>query len=834
MAPLEVLLARLRGVRRAGAGWLAGCPVHAGAGESLSLTQGPDGQTFLTCQAGCEPSAILNAVGLTEADLFPGQHDSFGPRQQGAPCDVRDWPTSEEAVAELEKKFGPRSAQWTYHDARGEAVGVVVRCHRGDRKSVGFVFKVKDAWRIGAVPQPRPLYGLPDLAEAQRVVVCEGEKAADAARKLGFVATTSAGGSQAAEATDWGPLRGKEVWVLSDNDAPGRSYAECVAALCRAAGAAGIRILDLADHAPTLPEGGDLAAVVEDESWCGLPLADGAGPADLKAYIERLAQQAPPWRAEAGEDLTFRPFPVEALPEPVRGFVMAGARAIGCDPCYLALPLLVFLGAAIGQSRSLRLKRKWLAPPILWAAAVANSGTAKTPGLDCVTEPFMERERKAFERYEEEMKRHEADVARWEKDMADWRRNGAGAGDPPRKPEPPRAERFVVADTTVEALAPLFKANPRGLTLLRDELAAWLSFDRYGNGRAGGDAANYLSMHRGGPIIVDRKSHGPIFVPRAPLSVYGGIQPGTLMRTLGAEHRESGLAARLLLAWPPPMPKRWTESDIEPAQEAALARLVDRLYELQPTTDEDGRPRPALVTLSPEARAVFVAYYNAHNEEQAGLADDLASAWSKLEEYAARLALVVHCIRLAANDPTLSEQDHVDAASMNAAIAITAWFKREARRVYAMLDESDDDRESRRLEEWIARKGEPVTPRQVQQGYRPLRAPGAAEPALEDLVKRGRGFWEPSPAGQRGQPTRRFRLYADTPVNGNGVSQAENRITVGVDSVDTAEPPEADGPGANACGDPGENGTAPQVPSNGHRAGLFGGSPAVGPYCDRA
>ena len=61
---------------------------------------------------------------------------------------------------------------------------------------------------------------------------------------------------------------------------------------------------------------------------------------------------------------------------------------------------------------------------------------------------------------------------------------------------------------------------------------------------------------------------------------------------LGIEHRESGLAARLLLTCPPRKAKRWTEADIDPAAEAEIARLVERLYELQPTVGDEGEPRP--------------------------------------------------------------------------------------------------------------------------------------------------------------------------------------------------------------------------------------------------
>jgi hypothetical protein len=86
--------------------------------------------------------------------------------------------------------------------------------------------------------------------------------------------------------------------------------------------------------------------------------------------------------------------------------------------------------------------------------------------------------------------------------------------------------------------------------------------------------------------------------------------------------------------------------------------------------------------------------------------------------------------------------------------------------------------------EWIERKEESVTAREVQMGCRWLKESGAAEAALEQLVKAGWGNWVPTPPGQRGQPTRRFRLSA---VNSNSSLPGENRNSVGVDTVDVPE-----------------------------------------------
>ena len=168
----------------------------------------------------------------------------------------------------------------------------------------------------------------------------------------------------------------------------------------------------------------------------------------------------------------------------------------------------------------------------------------------------------------------------------------------------------------------------------------------------------------------------------------------------------------MLLTCPPRKPKRWTEADVDPNAEAELARLVDRLYDLQPTVDDEGDPRPVVLGLTRDAKAAWKEYYNHHAEEQTDLSGELSAAWSKLEEYAARLALLIHFVRWAAGDADLESPDAVDAASMKAGIELAQWFKAEARRVYALLSESDDDGEQRRRIEWIERRGGAVTVRE--------------------------------------------------------------------------------------------------------------------------
>ena len=69
-------------------------------------------------------------------------------------------------------------------------------------------------WFVGGMPEPRPLYRLHDLPVSERVYIAEGEKAVDAARSIGLIATTSAHGANSPSKTDWTPLADKEVVTL--------------------------------------------------------------------------------------------------------------------------------------------------------------------------------------------------------------------------------------------------------------------------------------------------------------------------------------------------------------------------------------------------------------------------------------------------------------------------------------------------------------------------------------------------------------------------------------------------------------------------------------------
>ena len=179
----------------------------------------------------------------------------------------------------------------------------------------------------------------------------------------------------------------------------------------------------------------------------------------------------------------------------------------------------------------------------------------------------------------------------------------------------------------------------------------------------------------------------------------------------GREHFDNGLTARLLFAMPPKLPKRWTEADLPRETEAAMETLFGRLLGLDFAPDEEGDLQPVDVGLSAGGKAAWVRFYNDHAQEEAGLTGDLAAAWSKLEGYAARFALLIHLIRAASADPTLIDPSAVDAESIAGGVFLSRWFGDEAARVYAIIGadvESPEARAQRELLRVIRDQIEPI------------------------------------------------------------------------------------------------------------------------------
>jgi hypothetical protein len=409
--------------------------------------------------------------------------------------------------------------------------------------------------------------------------------------------------------------------------------------------------------------------------------------------------------APADLQRTWKPFPTSALPQTMREYVAMAAKAKGVDEAFIALPLLSLLASCIGTTRRVVLKNGYDEKSVLWAMVIAESGSGKSPALSAVECLIAARVKEAYKRHQEELKDYAAKLEvykatggarrqRTKKEDGDRIRppgfmaEAAAAFDvnaaldiPPQAPEVPIERRYVIRDVTREAVVPLLRQNPRGLLLMRDELAGWMkSFDAYKAGK-GGDGEFWLEMYNGFTTDNDRKT-GPLeerhaYVEGAIVSVCGFIQPGKLQRQITADDLEGGLLARFMLARPPECVSYWTEDEMDDALTGRMQSVVDFLLRIQPA--HDGKPVDLPITA--DAKRRWVPFFNLMKSR--GVSTDIPafkSIYPKATGVAARLALVLQLAKAA--EGIGDADDAVDGASMEATIAIANWMMEEAERIY--------------------------------------------------------------------------------------------------------------------------------------------------------
>lgn len=204
------------------------CPAHDDRNPSLSVWYDDKGKAAFNCHRGCDHKSILMAMPQAAREVAEAT-----------------FKTAPVTVLVPSRKTADGSIRYPYHNLDGTLAYHIVR---GPDKQ----FRLDPR---GASPI---LYNLPQIAEAlgdgEPVWVVEGEKDADTLTAYGLAATTAPFGAGKFDKVDSTLLAAApEVYVIPDNDDPGRKHAEQVASLT------GAKIVTL----PGLPEKGDVSDWLE-------------------------------------------------------------------------------------------------------------------------------------------------------------------------------------------------------------------------------------------------------------------------------------------------------------------------------------------------------------------------------------------------------------------------------------------------------------------------------------------------------------------------------------------------------------------------------------------
>lgn len=393
-------------------------------------------------------------------------------------------------------------------------------------------------------------------------------------------------------------------------------------------------------------------------------------------------------------------FPLHVFPAPLRDFAVEAAAAIPCPVDYVAVPMLAIAGAAIGASRALEIKHGRTERPCLYAAVVGPPSCGKTPCLSFAARPLYDEQSRLYEIFRRERKAIDD-----------------GADDAPK----PTERTLYVADVTCEKLASILQDNPRGVAVVRDELTAWVrGMDQYRSGK-GADKQFWLSAWSGDPVSVHRKNQedGPVRVAHPFLSVVGGLPPDLLTAMRGERAVSDGFLDRILFCYPEPVPAcpetwRIVPEDAEGAWRDCLARL----RALEMVDDAEHGPRPRFVRLTECGRRAWQRLTGdlAARQNDESTPDFIKSAIGKLNSYGARLALIVHCVRLTMGD---ADTEDVDADSVGRAAELVNYFRAHLLRVYSALDADPRVATARRLLSWAVQQAAAVFTK--RDAYRAMR-----------------------------------------------------------------------------------------------------------------
>ena len=214
----EQIAKQLGNAKKANGQWVASCPVPShgkGNGDknpSLSIDINDDGKPLFHCHGGCSQEDVFHTI--RALNLLPELLDKPDPL-----ANIRPIPRN---ILEQE---------WAYQDEDRQTVFVKQRYKIGETGKTYRLYKVDaDGRKHSTLGDARIVpYNLPALLDAKtagrNVFLVEGEKAADAIKSIGMIATTAhtGAGSWPAAITEY--FAGAQVIIVPDNDVPGWQYA---------------------------------------------------------------------------------------------------------------------------------------------------------------------------------------------------------------------------------------------------------------------------------------------------------------------------------------------------------------------------------------------------------------------------------------------------------------------------------------------------------------------------------------------------------------------------------------------------------------------------------
>lgn len=378
-------------------------------------------------------------------------------------------------------------------------------------------------------------------------------------------------------------------------------------------------------------------------------------------------------------DLMSPSFPIEVFPEQVRSIINVYVKVLNLNTEFSAVSILYTFSVALGHHYQLQVKRGWSELACLFIGLVGKPGVNKSSPISIFSQPLEKMEQVLFNNYLSEREAYiKTRSAKPEK------------GVPVQISDEPVRKQILIRDFSMEALLHAEYVNRHGVGILNDELTSFTKgLNKYRSNGGGGDEEVILSLFSAKPISVNRKSSEPIYVEKPFISVIGSIQPQVLIKQFGNDRIDNGLTHRFLFAFPDNIKREdLSDDDVPEYVEETYQRLVERI--LIPDFFQ-AQPYPVQkITLSKggyEAYKIFRRKINETiNNERS---EALSGIYAKLDTYSLRIALILHVMAIACQEP-VEDRYQISGDTFRKAEKVIAYFEYNALKVFKLMEKFRD------------------------------------------------------------------------------------------------------------------------------------------------
>ena len=410
------------------------------------------------------------------------------------------------------------------------------------------------------------------------------------------------------------------------------------------------------------------------------------------------------------------PYPIDALPGAIRAAVEEVAGFVKAPAALVASSALASLSLACQAHIDAKRAEKLHGPVGLFLLTIADSGERKSTCDGFFTSAIRQYQEEQAESMKPAIKEYQAAIAAWEAerdgilsaiktagktgkatdklkgDLAELQRD---------KPETPRVPRLTLGDETPENLAWGLAKNWPSAGVLSSEAGVVFGSHGMGKDSAMRNLAFLNVLWDGGTHSIGRRTSESFVVRGARLTMGLMIQEATLREYFsksGGLARGTGFLARFLVAWPESTQgfRPFTEAPENWPHLAEFHRRIVAVLNQPVPIDEDGALTPAMLSLAPDAKAAWVEYHDAIENELAsgGELYDVRDVASKSADNAARLAALFQIFEHGMGGA-------IGLDSFVRASRITAWHLSEARRFFGELALPAELADAARLDTWL-------------------------------------------------------------------------------------------------------------------------------------